>query len=259
VEITILTARDDVGTMGWLAYAGIAIASVVVTRIKGHPPFVALLVLLLGLLLLPVRKLFFDESGLVSAAVGMTLLFGAVGAAIAVERRSGRWAALACFGFAGPVLVMRWVVPDLLTPPAWGALQALLALGPMGLVFARQSERGGAALDFLSLLPAGIASTLLSMAAVDLVPSDMVSIAWLVLAILFITAGMVLHNFPLRIAGLVLLTGTVLKLFLIDAAALEGVLRILSFFGLGAALIVLGRFYGTLLRREATSAPKEAT
>jgi uncharacterized membrane protein len=70
---------------------------------------------------------------------------------------------------------------------------------------------------------------------------------------------MVLHNFPLRIAGLVLLTGTVLKLFLIDAAALEGVLRILSFFGLGAALIVLGRFYGTLLRREATSAPKEAT
>jgi uncharacterized membrane protein len=51
------------------------------------------------------------------------------------------------------------------------------------------------------------------MAAVDLVPGDMVSIAWLVLAILFITAGMVLHNFPLRIAGLVLLTGTVLKLF----------------------------------------------
>ena len=251
VQIAILTARGDVGTMGWLAYAGIAIASVVVSRIKGHPPFVGLLVLLLGLLLLPVRKVFFDDGGLVSAAVGMTLLFGLVGAAIAVERRSGRWAALACFGFAGPVLVMRWVVPDLMTPQAWGGLQALLALGPMGLVFARQSERGGAAMDFLSMLPAGIASTLLSMAAADLVPSDMVSIAWLVLAIAFITAGMVLHNFPLRIAGLVLLTFTVLKLFLIDAAALEGVLRILSFFGLGASLIVLGRFYGTLLRREA--------
>ena len=253
VEITILAARDDVGTLGWLAYAGIAVAAVVVTRIKGHPPFVAMVVLLLGLLLLPVRKLFYDESGLVSAAVGMTLLFGIVAAAIAVERRSGRWAALACLGFAGPVLVMRWVIPELITLQAWGALQALLALGPMGLVFARQKERGGAALDFLSLLPAGAAALLLSLAAYDLVPGDAVSIAWLVLAILFITAGMVLHNFALRIAGLVLLTVTVLKLFLIDAAALEGVLRILSFFGLGASLIVLGRFYGTLLRREASS------
>jgi uncharacterized membrane protein len=253
VEITILTARDDVGTLGWLAYAGIATASVVVTRIKGHPPFVAMVVLLLGLLLLPVRNLFYDESGLVSAAVGMTLLFGVVAAAIAVERRSGRWAALACLGFAAPVLVMRWVIPELLTLQAWGALQALLALGPIGLVFARQQERGGAALDFLSLLPAGAAALLLSLAAYDLVPGDAVSIAWLVLAILFITAGMVLHNFALRIAGLVLLTVTVLKLFLIDAAALEGVLRILSFFGLGASLIVLGRFYGTLLRREASS------
>jgi hypothetical protein len=171
IQVTILAARGDVGTAGWLAYAVIAVASVAVTRIKGHPPFIAMLVLGLGLLLLPVRKLFFDESGLVSAAVGMTLLFGAV-----------------------------------------------------------------------------------AMAALDLVPSDALSIAWLVLAIAFIAAGMGLHNFALRVAGLVLLTVTVLKLFLIDAAALEGVLRILSFFGLGVALIVLGRFYGTLLRREGAGA-----
>jgi len=259
VEITILTARDDVGTMGWLAYAGIAIASVVVSRIKLHPPFVAMLVLLLGLLLLPVRKLFFDETGLVAAAVGMTLLFGAVAAAIAIERRSGRWAALACFGFAAPVTVMRWVAPGLLAPEAWGALQALLALGPIALIFTRQAHRGGAALDFLSLLPAGTAANLLAMAAFDLVPRDMLSIAWLVLAIAFIAAGMVLHNFALRIAGLVLLTVTVVKLFLIDASALEGVLRILSFAAGGAALIVLGRFYGILLRGERTSAEAKAT
>jgi uncharacterized membrane protein len=122
------------------------------------------------------------------------------------------------------------------------------------LVFTRQADRGGAALDFLSLLPAGAAANLLAMAALDLVPSDALSIAWLVLAIAFIAAGMGLHNFALRVAGLVLLTVTVLKLFLIDAAALEGVLRILSFFGLGVALIVLGRFYGTLLRREGAGA-----
>jgi hypothetical protein len=146
---------------------------------------------------------------------------------------------------------MRWVLPNLLAPAPWGALQAMAALGPIALVAMRQANRGGSALDFLSLVPAATAATLLSLAAIDLVPSDTLSIAWLVLAILFIASGMGLHNFALRIAGLVLLTLTVLKLFLVDAAALEGVLRILSFFGLGAALIVLGRFYGTLLRREA--------
>lgn len=259
VQIAILAARGDVGTMGWLAYAGIAVASVVATRIKGHLPFVAMVTLALGLLLLPVRVLFHDDSGLVAGAIGMTALFGVAAALIAVERRSGWWAALACFGFAGPVLVMRWVLPNLLPAQGWGALQALVALGPIGLVFARQAERGGAALDFLSLLPALTAATLLSFATHDLAPRDMLSIVWLVLAILFIAAGMGLHNFALRIAGLVLLTLTVLKLFLIDAAALEGVLRILSFFGLGASLIVLGRFYGTLLRREARAdAPVEA-
>jgi uncharacterized membrane protein len=191
VQATILAARQDVGTLGWLAYAAIAIASVAVTRIKGHPPFVAMLVLLLGLLLLPVRNhLLFDASGLISAAVGMTLLFGVVAAGLAMERKSGRWAALACFGFAGPVLVMRWVMPDLMSSEAWGALQALVALGPIALIFVRQGVRGGAAVDFLSLLPAGVAANLLSLAAVDLVPSEMLSIAWLVLAILFIAAGM---------------------------------------------------------------------
>jgi uncharacterized membrane protein len=95
---------------------------------------------------------------------------------------------------------------------------------------------------------------MLALAAVDLVPEDGLSIAWLVLAIAFIAGGMAAKDRALRVAGLVLLTLTVLKLFLIDAAALEGVLRILSFFGLGASLIVLGRFYGTLLRAERSAA-----
>jgi uncharacterized membrane protein len=43
----------------------------------------------------------------------------------------------------------------------------------------------------------------------------------------------------------------VVKLFVVDTWGLGSVLRILSFFGLGVSLIVLGRFYGTLLRREA--------
>lgn len=53
----------------------------------------------------------------------------------------------------------------------------------------------------------------------------------------------------LRIAGLALLTATIAKVFLVDAAELQGVLRILSFLGLGIALIGMGKLYGTLLRR----------
>ena len=39
-------------------------------------------------------------------------------------------------------------------------------------------------------------------------------------------------------------------MFLIDAAALEGVLRILSFLGLGIALIGIGKLYTRVLSGE---------
>jgi len=250
VQITVLTARNDVETLGWLGYAAIAVAAVAITRIKLHPPAVPLLVLVLGLLLLPIRDLYGD-SGIASAAVGMTLLFGVGALALAVERRSALWTGLACAGFAAPVLVMRWVAPELLSAGAWGMLQALLAAGPLLLVFVRRSHSGpNETIGPLSLLPALTSAALLALAAYDLVHEDGLSIVWLVLSIAFIAAGMGLKSLALRFAGLILLTIAVLKLFLIDAAALEGLLRILSFFGLGAALIVLGRFYGTLLRGE---------
>jgi len=79
------------------------------------------------------------------------------------------------------------------------------------------------------------------------------SLAGLVLAIGLIIAGMRLPDKALRIAGLALLTATLLKVFLIDASELEGLLRILSFLGLGIALIGIGRLYGPVLRAE--SAP----
>ena len=249
--ITILTSRDDVGGIGWLLFGGIAITSLVLARLRGHPPFVPLVVLLLGLALLPVKSVMEDDVWLEPAAVGLTLLFGGGGLALAIERKSRFWAALACAGFAGPVTVMRGVEPGLLTDAGWGAVLALLAIGPAILIWVRSCDgRPHHEVDVPSLIPATTAAALLAFAAADLVTWDTLSIAWLVLSIALIVAGMVLRERTTRVAGLVLLTLTVLKLFLIDAAALEGVLRILSFFGLGASLIVLGRFYGTLLRAE---------
>lgn len=72
------------------------------------------------------------------------------------------------------------------------------------------------------------------------------AIAWLAIGI---RAGMAL----LRAAGLVLLTLATFKVFLIDAAALQGVLRILSFLGLGIALIGIGWAYGRVMRAGATA------
>ena len=65
-----------------------------------------------------------------------------------------------------------------------------------------------------------------------------------------ILAGIRLPDKALRLAGLVLLTATIVKVFLIDASDLEGVLRILSFLVLGIALIGIGRLYGPVLRAE---------
>uniref|UniRef100_UPI003983A867 DUF2339 domain-containing protein n=1 Tax=Sphingorhabdus sp. TaxID=1902408 RepID=UPI003983A867 len=57
----------------------------------------------------------------------------------------------------------------------------------------------------------------------------------------------------LRLAGLLLLTLVTLKVFLVDAAALSGVLRILSFLGLGIALIGIGWAYGRLMQIKSTN------
>jgi uncharacterized membrane protein len=76
------------------------------------------------------------------------------------------------------------------------------------------------------------------------------SLAGLVVAIGLILAGMRLPDKALRLAGLILLTATILKVFLVDASELEGLVRILSFLGLGIALIGIGRLYGPVLRAE---------
>jgi len=77
------------------------------------------------------------------------------------------------------------------------------------------------------------------------------SLAGLIVSIGLLVAGIRLPDKALRLAGLLLLTATMVKVFLVDASALEGVLRILSFLGLGIVLIGIGRLYGPVLRAEA--------
>lgn len=76
------------------------------------------------------------------------------------------------------------------------------------------------------------------------------SLAGLLLSIALLLAGIRLPDKALRLAGLVLLTATTIKVFLVDAGALEGVLRILSFLVLGVALIGIGKLYTKVLGAE---------
>ena len=80
------------------------------------------------------------------------------------------------------------------------------------------------------------------------------SASLLLLAIAWLARGIQTSSALLRIAGLLLLTLVTFKVFLIDASQLEGILRILSFLGLGIALIGIGWIYGKIMSREAHAA-----
>jgi uncharacterized membrane protein len=77
------------------------------------------------------------------------------------------------------------------------------------------------------------------------------SALWLAMGVALLVAGVRLRSQVLRIASAVLIAVSVAKVFIFDMAELEGVLRALSFIGLGAVLIGIGLFYQRLLTRQA--------
>jgi uncharacterized membrane protein len=76
------------------------------------------------------------------------------------------------------------------------------------------------------------------------------SVVWLVIGVGLLAVGSWRNALSLRLvsAGLVLVA--VLKVFLIDMANLEGILRALSFIGLGGVLIGIGLFYQRILAQK---------
>ncbi len=73
------------------------------------------------------------------------------------------------------------------------------------------------------------------------------SALWLGIGVVLLIIGVKLRSQVLRIASAALIAVAVLKVFLFDMSELEGVLRALSFIGLGAVLIGIGLFYQRLL------------
>lgn len=81
------------------------------------------------------------------------------------------------------------------------------------------------------------------------------SVVWLVIGVALLALGSKLDARSLRLASAGLVFIAVLKVFLVDMSNLEGILRALSFIGLGAVLIGIGLFYQRILVRK-NSAPE---
>lgn len=244
IEAAILVGRSDIGAPAWLLFGALAAASLVLAACRSEHRYAPLPALALTLLLIAVTTILAEDPLAPLAAVVATLLF-AGGSAPLARRGQARPALIACAALAGPLLILRLLRPGLLEPSGWGLLAcglALAALGLLALLRSKARRRGIGA--FAASLTAVL---LLAVGLYDLLPRDLVSAAWLVGAVAMLVAGVRLPDDALRLGGLALLTATTIKVFGVDAAALEGVLRILSFLGLGVALIGIGMLYGRVL------------
>jgi uncharacterized membrane protein len=156
--------------------------------------------------------------------------------------------------WVGPLPVLNLILPQFLLGAAWLYLARRRAM--------EKASTWPWLAAFLLTLCVGVALLVRqyyhgAILAGDDVPNEAYgySLAFLLVSIGLIVAGVRLPDKALRIAGLVLLTATIVKVFLVDASALTGLLRILSFLVLGIVLIGIGRLYGPILRAEREDAP----
>lgn len=179
-------------------------------------------------------------------------------------------AALAHFGLFtlalhNPLLNVQHVGP---TPIAnWLTLAYLTAIAGLWLARMRwgdvpaavQHALDAATMALLSLLAFSLlrqvfAGSVLTSRAVDQSESLLISLLGIVLALGFLGWGSWRNARSWRIGSLVLMLIAVVKVFLIDAAGLEGLLRIASFMALGFSLIGIGWVYSRQLSRQTTDA-----
>lgn len=250
VELALLVIRLDTDPRAWLLFAALAAVSLWLGARRGEarlaPPAGLALALILLLVKAPV-----DRDPLVPwMGLAVTLMFAGVSIPLSTRDRVLR-ILTACGALAGPVLILRLLRPELLAPLDWGLAAAALAAAALALLWLHRMDSAGRKMPDSAMVAAGAtAALLLALAGYDLTPRDFVSATWLVTALALVAAGIRIPDKALRLAGLILLTATILKVFLLDAAELRGVLRILSFLGLGIALIGMGKLYGTVLRAE---------
>ncbi len=128
----------------------------------------------------------------------------------------------------------------------WIVLPAAIALAAYA---AWRLSKAGAAHPPLPQAPlasacaGAIALALLVLFEWRVVPSRGLTAAWAASGLILVIGGLFLRGRQLRLSGLALLAACLLKLFLVDASALDAVARILSFVALGAILLAISWTY----------------
>ncbi|MEA3009259.1 MAG: hypothetical protein QOJ91_951 [Sphingomonadales bacterium] len=249
-ELTLLVITLDTDPRAWLLFGSLAAIALWLGARRAEARFAPPVGLALALILLLIKAPIDRDPSVPWTAVAITLMFAGVSIPLSRKDRFLR-TLTACAALVGPVLILRLLRPGLLSPFGWGLAAALLAVAALALLWLHRTDSAGRKLPDSAMVVAGVtAALLLAMAGFDLTPRDFVSATWLVIALALIAAGIRVPDKALRLAGLVLLTVTIFKVFVFDAAELQGALRILSFLGLGIALIAMGKLYGTVLRAE---------
>ena len=216
------------------------------------------------------------EPDLAEQAIYSLLLLGAGGALLALDRRSPSpvflWGSIAAGVLSAVSILVAHLVllnPYLTGEPTGGIvffnlllLAYLLPAVAMAALAWRAHNRRPA--WYVSMLAAGAGALGFAYATLSVrrwfhgasiaswkgfgeVETYAYSAVWLVLGVALLVAGLRLGSRALRLASAVLVVVAVAKVFLYDMRELEGVLRALSFIGLGGVLIGIGMFYQRML------------
>lgn len=204
LELSILVARTDLGLSAWTLFGALGAASMVLAALRPEYRAAPPAALALALLLLLAKAGTGRDPLVPVAAVGIGLVFGALGLAFAAWKRQLLWTCVACAGLAGPALIARAARPELLDRPVWGGLLLLLSAGSAFLVWTLRGRASDKPPGDLALLVAGAASALLLGAgAWDLLPGDLIAGAWLAVAIAASLASRRLGDVALAVVAVV--------------------------------------------------------
>jgi uncharacterized membrane protein len=182
-QLAVLVARADLDASAWALFGTLSLACLALAVLRPEHRWLPVAALGLALLLLAAETIRPGTALVLTVAAATTILFGAVGAVMALRSRDRLlWTGIACAAVAGPVLILRLGEPQLLGSAVWGAIVAAVSLGPAALAWAHAQRRTGEPGRAVAVA-AGTAAAMLMIAITEWVQTRDYAIGWLLIAL----------------------------------------------------------------------------